>query len=53
MASVGAAPALRLEQALWYAPAPGRIVKLETRVWRNNDLFRHTVVEALGFESKP
>lgn len=46
-------PALRFEQSLWYAPAPGRIVKLESRIWRNNDLFRHTVVKALGFESKP
>ncbi|GAB4202427.1 MAG: hypothetical protein Fur0019_00200 [Tibeticola sp.] len=44
--------ALRLEQVLWYAPAPGRIVKLESRIWRNNDPFRHTVVEALGFQSK-
>jgi len=26
-------------------------VKLESRIWRNNDPFRHTVIEALGFQS--
>ena len=44
--------ALRFEQVLWYAPEPGRIVKLESRIWRNNDPFRHTVIEALGFQPK-